>query len=592
MKWTRTTTTVLVGLHELETLAYPFVAGLLVERLVERDWRGFLASTLVLLTLPILESALYWGRETGSFLWSESRGAQLRRRLLQHLLRVPYLRFLQSRTGDLLNRCIEDVRLLTEQDRLNLEGFRSALAIAAMAVLLATQHWLLVLTVLGNGAIYLLESAVLTPHVRALFGRSITQLDRSNEYLRERLEILPLTRFSGSIAWELQQYEKIQRDGLVIQRRQALLNLIVRAVAGATLALNALLVYAVSGFLLVRGEISLGSLVISTAYMLRIAMASSQLFEWYRKSVAARLCQERTQEVLDMPEEGQLDAAGEVERLETLELQSLGFAYPDRPRVLTDVSMTLERGEIVALVGTSGSGKSTLVDLILGLHPVQEGRVIMNGSVALEELNIGAWRRRIAFASQFPYFFSDTVAYNLCYGRPSLSPAALEQMAERFGVHELILRRAEGYRTRIVAQAGFSGGQRQRLGLVRTCMVEDPLLIILDEPTSALDSMTERRVMEIIAELKARAPVLLIAHRLSTVMYADRVVVLHEGRVVEQGTHVELIRAKGRYAELYGRELAYAQGLAARGLAAQERSAPVAEGAPGGAGVAAGGLAR
>ncbi|WP_437877573.1 ABC transporter ATP-binding protein [Sorangium sp. So ce513] len=576
MKWTRTTTTLLVGLHELETLAYPFVAGLLVERLVERDWSGFLTSTLVLLTLPILEGVLYWGRETGSYLWSESRGADLRRRLLQHLLRVPFLRYLQSKTGDLLNRCVEDVRLLTEHDRLNLEGFRSALAIVVMAGLLATQHWLLVITVLGNGVIYLLESAVLTPHVRALFGKSMTQLDRANEYLRERLEILPLTRFSGSVAWELQQYEQIQRDGLVLQRRQALLNLIVRAVAGATLALNALLVYVVSGWLLVRGEISLGSLVISTAYMLRIAMASSQLFEWYRKSVAARLCKERVQGVLDTPEEGQLDAAGEVERLETLELRSVGFAYPGRPKILTDVSMSLKRGEIVALVGSSGSGKSTLVDLILGLHPAQEGRVLINGSVALDELNIGAWRRRIAFAPQFPYFFSDTVAYNLSYGRPGLSPAALERMAERFGVHELILRRADGYQTRIVAQAGFSGGQRQRLGLVRTCLVEDPHLIILDEPTSALDSVTERRVMEIIAELKARAPVLLIAHRLSTVMYADRVVVLHEGRVVEQGTHAELLRGRGRYAELYSRELAHAQGVSA-----EERSAALVEGASG-----------
>lgn len=576
MKWTRTTTTLLVGLHELETLAYPFVAGLLVERLVERDWSGFLASTLVLLTLPILEGVLYWGRETGSYLWSESRGAELRRRLLQHLLRVPFLRYLQSKTGDLLNRCVEDVRLLTEHDRLNLEGFRSALAIVVMAGLLATQHWLLLITVLGNGVIYLIESAVLTPRVRALFGKSMTQLDRSNEYLRERLEILPLTRFSGSIAWELRQYEQIQRDGLVLQRRQALLNLIVRAVAGATLALNALLVYTVSGWLLVRGEISLGSLVISTAYMLRIAMASSQLFEWYRKSVAARLCQERVQGVLDLPEEGQLDAAGEVDRLETLELREVGFAYPGRPQVLTDVSMTLKRGEIVALVGSSGSGKSTLVDLILGLHPAQEGRVLINGSVALDALNIGAWRRRIAFAPQFPYFFSDAVAYNLSYGRPGLSPAALERMAERFGVHELILRRADGYKTRIVAQAGFSGGQRQRLGLVRTCLVEDPLLIILDEPTSALDSVTERRVMEIVAELKARAPVLLIAHRLSTVMYADRVVVLHEGRVAEQGTHAELLRGRGRYAELYSRELAHA-----RGVAAEERSAALAEGASG-----------
>lgn len=586
MRWTTTTTTLLVALHELETLAYPFVAGLLVERLVERDWDGFLASTLVLLTLPILEGVLYWGRETGSFLWSESRGADLRRRLLQRLLRAPYLRFLQARTGDLLNRCVEDVRVLTEQDRLNLEGFRSALAIVVMVALLATQHWLLVLTILGNGVIYLLESAVLTPHVRALFGKSMTQLDRSNEYLRERLEILPLTRFSGSIAWELGQYEKIQRDGLVIQRRQALLNLIVRSVSGATLALNALLVYGISGWLLVRGEISLGSLVISTAYMLRIAMASSQLFEWHRKAVAARLCQERTQGVLDQPEEGRLDAGGTVERMETLELQSVGFGYPDRPRVLSDVSMTLKRGEIVALVGSSGSGKSTLVDLILGLHPLQEGRVLINGSVALEDLNVGAWRERIAFASQFPYFFSDTVAYNLSYGRPSAGPAAVEQMAERFGVDELIKRRADGYQTRIVAQSGFSGGQRQRLGLVRTCLSEEPLLIILDEPTSALDSMTERRVMEIIAELKARAPVLLIAHRLSTVMYADRIVVLHEGRVAEQGTHAELLRGEGRYAELYSRELAYAQSLAA-----QERSAAVAQGDAAQGSVTAGGVA-
>jgi subfamily B ATP-binding cassette protein MsbA len=287
--------------------------------------------------------------------------------------------------------------------------------------------------------------------------------------------------------------------------------------------------------------------------------ALSQMRTVAEQSFAAA---ERLFEILDLPAERQLDR-GIIEAeppRESIVFDRVSFAYDDGP-VLSDIEFQATRGQVVALVGPSGAGKSTLVDLIPRFYEPTAGRILIDG-VDTRDLTLTSLRRLTGIVSQDTVLFNDTVASNIAYGSAErVTRAQIESAARAANAHEFIGDLPQGYDT-MLGERGtrLSGGQRQRVAIARALLADAPILI-LDEATSALDTHSERLVQEAIDRLLAGRTVFVIAHRLSTVTHADLILVLDRGRIIERGTHDELLAAGGAYFRLHALQFrAQAQG--------------------------------
>lgn len=548
-----------VLLHEIIGLAYPFLAGLLVQYLVRSDWTSFMIGVATLLALPVLEGIVFWFRESHLSLTTENAGLTRRRVMLDHMFKVPFRFFISSKTGEQLTRFTEDIRVMVQYERLSLESLRHIVAVIVISSVLAYQNGWLLAILLFNISIYLLQNKVLNPYLEKLFVNHMSYQDQANEYLRERLDILPLTRFSGSTDWEVKQFQDVvESRGLPVLRKGILMNLLIRSISGLSQTGSILFIYLLGGYLLINGDITLGGLVMASGYAFRISTITDNFMEWFQKRKAALISKDRTQKILDLEMEEGLTTGQTIDQVNRIQLNHIYFQYPDRKQVFNNLSLELRSNEILALVGSSGAGKTTLSQILLGLLHIQKGSIIINDDIPFEHLNMAHWRKHIVYAPQFPYFFSDTLKNNLLYSECS-NENLLQQRLQQFDMNVIIEGRELGLETPISDKSGFSGGQKQRLGLSRVLSQDKPLLYILDEPTSFLDSFTEKRIMEVIAELKKEAPVLLIAHRLSTVVHADRIIFVEHGEIIEEGTYEELLKKNGRFTQLYEKEIAQFQ---------------------------------
>jgi ATP-binding cassette subfamily B protein/subfamily B ATP-binding cassette protein MsbA len=479
----------------------------------------------------------------------------LRAKLLAHLQALALRHHIVTRTADSVYRLEADAYCVHDLVMRGLFSlFISVLTLAAMFVVLLRLDRSLALLSL---AVIPLLYACLRYYSKRMVDRAQRVKELESKLIDRLYEILSGIKVVKSFAREPHELERFADSGretmsarLRYTWQESVFTL---AVAVITLSGTAL-VLAVGGLHVLSGELTIGGLLVVIAYLANvygplssIAHTTGALQNAVASSRRVREIFALVPEVLDHPDAVDAsDIDGEIR------FEHVSFAYDEHRTILDDVSFTARPGEMVALVGLTGAGKSTLASLVPRFHEATGGRVLIDG-IDVANYQLRTLRQRIAIVLQDAMLFGGTIADNLRYGRLDASDAEVEAAARAAHAHEFIARLPHGYNTTIAEAGGsLSGGERQRLSIARA-LLKNASILILDEPTSSLDAISEAMVFDALRKLRQGRTTLVIAHRLSTIRDADRILVLHEGRIAAQGTHTELLVSNQLYRRMCAR---------------------------------------
>ncbi|MCE6970472.1 ABCB family ABC transporter ATP-binding protein/permease [Cereibacter sphaeroides] len=393
---------------------------------------------------------------------------------------------------------------------------------------------------------------------RVKIRREMNEQDTdANQKAIDSLLNFETVKYFGAETREAQRYDMAmqgyERAAVKTGQSLAFLN------AGQSLLITAGLVavMVMAAFGVQSGELTVGDFVMVNAYMIQITLPLGFLGTVYREIRQALVDMgqmfgllAQPAEVVDAPDARDLEVRGGA-----VELDDVRFGYDPERVILKGISLKVGAGETVALVGPSGSGKSTIGRLLFRFYDVTSGAIRIDGQ-DLRSVRQDSLHSKIGVVPQDTVLFNDTIYYNIAYGRPEATPEEVEAAARAAKIHDFITRLPDGYRT-TVGERGLklSGGEKQRVGIART-LLKNPPILLLDEATSALDTQTERDIQDSLREMGEGRTVITIAHRLSTISDSDRIVVLEEGRIVEEGRHEQLLARGGRYAAMWARQSA------------------------------------
>jgi ATP-binding cassette, subfamily B, bacterial MsbA len=497
------------------------------------------------------------------FVWlAGNLGAQLqeyvtrdvRDAVYTHLQRLPLGFFARTKVGQIISRVISD----TAQTKLIIttlvtQSFQSAaLVVAYIAILFSTSASLTLLALV----VAPLVIGALQPLLRRLrrgYRRLGDDYGEMTSVLQEAVTGVRLVKSFRAEPYEERRFLDASgrySEGLMRITRVAFLSQPITEFLGTLVAVAILWIGA--RMVLVGGTLQPSQLIAFLVIVMRLLQPMKQLSQIPTTAQQALAASDRLFEVLDSPTELMLDRGTKAVSgfYDALVFDGVSFAYETEP-VLADIHLTARKGEVVALVGPSGAGKSTLVDLIPRFYEPTAGRILVDG-IDTREIALPSLRSLTGIVSQDTVLFNDTVRNNIAYGAAErFTDEQIVAAARAANAHGFISELPHGYET-ILGERGtrLSGGQRQRIAIARALLIDPPILI-LDEATSALDTESERLVQEAIDRLLAGRTVFVIAHRLSTVIHADQILVLDRGRIVERGTHHDLIAKRGAYFRLH-----------------------------------------
>lgn len=538
-------------------LAYPQMIRFIVDGVMQGDGRAAVNAFAGWLLLLFAIGAIATGVRAYLFTVAGERiVARLRGLLYDRLIRREVAFFDRHRTGELTNRLAADTTVVQNAATVNVSMLlRYALTAVGSVVILALTSWRLTLVMLALVPITVIGALVYGRIVRRLSRQVQDALAEATTVAEETLSGIRTVRSFAREGEESRRYADRVETSFTLARTRARFSAIFGGIAGFAGygAISGVLWY--GGLMLADGEISMGVLTSFLLYTFSLAFSIAALGGLWQDFMRAVGASERIFGLLEAP----TDDDGGTRTLPAVkgavEFDAVTFCYPTRPAhpVLDGLSLRLRPGESVALVGPSGGGKSTVAALLSRLYRADAGQVSLDG-VPIGELDPDWLRGQVGVVAQEPLLFATSVADNIRYGRPTATDAEVQTAAEAANAHGFIAGLPEGYQT-MVGERGvqLSGGQKQRIAIARA-LLKDPAVLVLDEATSALDAESEHLVQEALARLMVGRTTLVIAHRLSTVQSADRIAVLSGGRIVEAGSHAELIERGGLYAALTARQ--------------------------------------
>ena len=545
---------ILMLLYTAFSLANPYLIGLAIDQFISHnDVRGLAMIGVVLIVVNILMwQAQYWQVWTMSWVGQQIL-YHLSSDMYTHLQRLSLSFYDRTQIGRVMSRLQSDIDVLESMLSSGLLSMLGSLvslvgivaAMLAMNVALALLSFTVLPIMIGIAAFW-------QRFAQRSFRRTRAAISMVNATLQENISGMRVIQSLVRETRNRAEFDELNAYNLdtnqEASRIAALILPLVEVVAAMAIAITVLY----GGVLVARGALQVGVLVAFTLYINRFFDPIRDISQQYSQLQRAGVAAERIFEILEMPVDiVDKPGAQELEQIRgEVEFRNVTFGYSRDLPVLHDLNLHIQVGQTVAIVGPTGAGKSTIAGLLARFYDVQEGAVLIDGH-DVRDVTQRSLRSQIGVVLQEPFLFTGTIGDNIRYGRLAATDEEVEEAARAVGAHDLIVRLPDGYQTPIRERGrNLSVGQRQLISFARA-LLADPRILILDEATANIDTFTELLVQRGLRRLLLGRTALVIAHRLSTIKGADSIVVLQAGRIVEQGTHAELLQRNGEYASLY-----------------------------------------
>ena len=534
-------------------MLYPIMTRTMLNDLIpNKNYRMIVIMGIGLLCVYIIRMLLQYFVQYFGHIIGVRMQAQMRSDMFKKLQSLPYTYYDNHETGKIMSRMTNDLMDISELAHHGPENFFiCSIMILGSFIYLCTIDPLLTLIIFACVPILVAVASVLRKNMREAFMESRTSIAVINSALESSISGIRVTKAFTNTATETHKFEN--GNTLFVEARRKAYNVMAKfhsSTAFITDIFNVIVLIA-GGLFLYSGRINFGdysTFIVSINLFIGPVMTLISFVEQYQNGVTGF---ERFIEIMDEKPETDKPSAKPLKEVNgNIVFDKVNFSYSDSKEIISDLSLNIQKGQKLAMVGPSGGGKTTLCHLLPRFYEYESGSITIDGT-DIKDVTLESLRQNIGIVQQDVFLFDGTIGENIMYGRPDATHEEMVAAAKRANIDEYAATLPNGYDTRIGERGvKLSGGQKQRLSIARV-FLKDPAILILDEATSALDNTTEILIQEALDELCKGRTTLVVAHRLSTVKNADRIVVIDGGVITEEGTHAELIAHGGTYAKLY-----------------------------------------